>query len=1218
MNAKRLYHSACKTAYLGKSLQIAVSVRESVAVEDLKLNVTLGVEAVTYDMVAKGSINLGSETYRVFGAIIPAGFVSELSTLSYTVELNGEAVTGNQLDVKALPDIPELYISELALRPKGTGCSAYIELTNTTAHPVDLFAYKVLFYDGHEITPDTKICANYFTHTEGEIIVPPYATVAVRFLTPATKKPENAAYAGKSGFCDACNLDYEYTIGYTPIDGENLILIDSEICVPLEDGRWKLDKGCFDNPHGIRRHTLSLVPRNCSAEDAIYSVYINGDSQERDLRVKKSTVCAIDLETPSKSKILYHALPPTPGYLDTMQAIPDFSDILPPVIIPDTDTREANYSDGDLTLTYAVIDKDVTETGIFYLDTQGGPIKLPAERTNGNNIFTVTVPGSVLQQNPVLSYFYFADDTVRTAYLGSPSEPFTARLNDDAGPELISILPTEKFCFEPEADGRVEIKGRYYDISGISIDDCSLLVDGVNLSQRAEWSQEGFSCRINAPSTGDHIFELVLSDTLGNTTQFSCTFSVSDGNNLNHYHGEFHSHTLMSDGVANINQAMEYARDVGGVDFFAITDHSHVFAPNDYAWQLPIADSYNDPGKFATLYGWEMTWSSEDGSWGHMNVLNTKWAERDPIGCSVPDLYRKVVQDPDAITMFNHPDGKYGNAGDFDYIADDIRRQMCLIEIPNPTFINEYMHALSLGWKVSPAANGDNHFYNWTTSRPITTYILAPALTRENIIDSMRKRRTYATSDPSLKLTYKVNGKWLGSTLRNPESLSFEIRVLTENPAGIGRVSIVAENGIVVASMDAGLKTQLSWTPSLSPDFKYYYVKILNGDTHTVSAPIWIERPDAVEITRLELGSSPDPLKPHTAHIRVKNTSEYPLSGTRVDLYVTDTDGFDLNTTAPYLTAYVSKIDAGRSCDLALSFPTAIDKRRVSIIVKGIVNGKYMAGATAFAVVSPVIITSVLPASSPYKTVDGTVIKEPFPYLTLYNTTCNELDLGSFTISMRHATGVSPKEANVLTLSGIKLKPHSTIVIWQTAGAAANLTVKDFNTRYSCDLTENESIVKARKLLMLNTVKQGVCISLTENGRILSRVRYNFGLDIVNAHLKPDAEIQYAFAASRRGISCRLSSAFGITPGTVSDAQKPLVNSEPSRISPPGPVRAEYLVRAASLRKKAAKRASTKKTLRDSALGNVVASLGKRKLPDFSSVTVRRRPIRKPRGKDNG
>ena len=82
-------------------------------------------------------------------------------------------------------------------------------------------------------------------------------------------------------------------------------------------------------------------------------------------------------------------------------------------------------------------------------------------------------------------------------------------------------------------------------------------------------------------------------------------------------------------------------------------------------------------------------------------------------------------------------------------------------------------------------------------------FVLAPALTRENILDGMRRRRTYTTNDRTIQVRYRVNGAWLGSVLQDPEKLDVEVEVTTENEAGIGKLELLTEDSIVAAVVEA-------------------------------------------------------------------------------------------------------------------------------------------------------------------------------------------------------------------------------------------------------------------------------------------------------------------------------------------------------------------------------------------------------------------------------
>ena len=47
-------------------------------------------------------------------------------------------------------------------------------------------------------------------------------------------------------------------------------------------------------------------------------------------------------------------------------------------------------------------------------------------------------------------------------------------------------------------------------------------------------------------------------------------------------------------------------------------------------------------------------------------------------------------------------------------------------------------------------------------------------LSRDSLYEAIRERRTYATEDENLRISYKVNGNTMGSILEDTDTLEFE------------------------------------------------------------------------------------------------------------------------------------------------------------------------------------------------------------------------------------------------------------------------------------------------------------------------------------------------------------------------------------------------------------------------------------------------------------
>ncbi|HOA85666.1 MAG TPA: CehA/McbA family metallohydrolase, partial [Bacillota bacterium] len=379
--------------------------------------------------------------------------------------------------------------------------------------------------------------------------------------------------------------------------------------------------------------------------------------------------------------------------------------------------------------------------------------------------------------------------------------------------------------------------------------------------------------------------------------------------------------TSDSDGTGLPDEALAYAREVGRVDFFSLTEHSHYMLPERYFRQIKNAEKFNEPGKFAALYGWEMTWNNKTGYWGHMNILNTKWIENDIHSCGLPEIYERLKRDPNAVAMFNHPGLPWGNFFDFSYRSPEVDRIVCLAEMKGAEYDREYMNLLALGWHASPAFNEDNHNPNWTTGSSSTTYVLAPALTRENIIDAFRRRRTYSTCDPTMKVLFKINGEVMGARLRDPDRLDVDVRIETEAEKGIGNIELVAEDNIVVASVNAGALRKYHWKLTLDPLFDYYYVRITGKGRYTVTAPVWIKGEQPLSVKKLTWSRGDNDYKPNMVTAKIKNSGIKNIKKLRVDFYLVPGSGFDINTTAPYATVKLSGLAAGRVVNVLCRFP---------------------------------------------------------------------------------------------------------------------------------------------------------------------------------------------------------------------------------------------------------------------------------------------------------
>ena len=238
--------------------------------------------------------------------------------------------------------------------------------------------------------------------------------------------------------------------------------------------------------------------------------------------------------------------------------------------------------------------------------------------------------------------------------------------------------------------------------------------------------------------------------------------------------------------------------------------------PNDTAhWNdtKQSAERATETGKFVGLYGFEY---SKNGSYatGHMNVFNTEhWATALPDINTYPWLFGKPEQAPNynaskppqvertmlwertnaekkgtrVFAQFNHPGRdqykdwidqanprsiKYTDRnGSVSKEPMDYNRYVRLFEMQSsanknrsPNLIGRrltYHKVLNLGWKVGATHDSDTHgvpnYTNASNHEKRSTVVLAPNLTKDDIIEALYQRRVFASYLPRLQLDYRLS-----------------------------------------------------------------------------------------------------------------------------------------------------------------------------------------------------------------------------------------------------------------------------------------------------------------------------------------------------------------------------------------------------------------------------------------------------------------------------
>ena len=337
----------------------------------------------------------------------------------------------------------------------------------------------------------------------------------------------------------------------------------------------------------------------------------------------------------------------------------------------------------------------------------------------------------------------------------------------------------------------------------------------------------------------------------------------------NLYFGQLHAHTDISNGAGSVEEAFQYASQVDGLDFFAVTDHSDSFDNADMGaidadgadisadWAAGKQAAASVTGEnFVGLFGFEMTWP-EDKQLGHISTFNTPgWQTRDQadfenVPTALENYYKALTSVPGSVSQFNHPDTVHGDFERFDHYSPQYDAVVSLLEVAGEDGVVDceyYDLALDKGWHVAPTNNQNNHKGQWGDASDARTVVLAKDLTEEALYAAMKDRRVYATQDSDLAIFYELNGTVMGSII--PKSEEAEITVFLSDPTdeAIGYVEVVTDGGAVLVSEHVETPSQVLEL-SASGGHSYYYLRITQPDGDVaVTAPVWMDGYDDIGI----------------------------------------------------------------------------------------------------------------------------------------------------------------------------------------------------------------------------------------------------------------------------------------------------------------------------------------------------------------------------------
>jgi len=351
--------------------------------------------------------------------------------------------------------------------------------------------------------------------------------------------------------------------------------------------------------------------------------------------------------------------------------------------------------------------------------------------------------------------------------------------------------------------------------------------------------------------------------------------------------GDPHSHTILSDAKTGLaDQILQLSRDNLQLDFAVVSDHSEMghLQATEYAELQLTARTFDQPGRFVSLTGWEWTSGSK---FGHRVVLYPDEGGRPlsaahPEGDTIEKLYDHVRKDGAVMSPHHTGQATWGRwnpeahhdeelepnfeiaswHGRFEFYGNpwEGRRQ-----VPG----HHFQDALRKGHHVGAMAASDTH--HLSPGDGGLTAVLAENLDRSSVFEAIKSRRNYATSGAHIVLEFEADGSPMGSRIKSEGSLEMKVRVegtaaldrveivrnlvdsfaavrIEQNPAGADGVFLIYEprdpqGGRRMTLSDMSKLTFTVTDIDRLPGETSYYVRVTQVDGHQAwSSPIWVTR----------------------------------------------------------------------------------------------------------------------------------------------------------------------------------------------------------------------------------------------------------------------------------------------------------------------------------------------------------------------------------------
>ncbi len=336
--------------------------------------------------------------------------------------------------------------------------------------------------------------------------------------------------------------------------------------------------------------------------------------------------------------------------------------------------------------------------------------------------------------------------------------------------------------------------------------------------------------------------------------------------------GDIHGHTRLSDGLGTPEEYYEFGRIQACLDFCATADHSQYISDEDWEHLQETADEHNEPGRFVTLHGYEVSLNADKPHYGDKCVYfpgedRPLLRATDINRSEYADLseYTERWKDAGAMMILHQHAGGSESYYDRELVrlaevysvwgeSESLEGSRPLLPAKKRDFSGMLAgDCLEQGMTLGFVASSDDHAgrpgrTDWLRRRRAypggLVAVWTPELTRSSVWDALWNRRCYGTSGARIIVEFYVDGQPMGSIIDDSESFADTHRVQFRvvGTAPIAAVEVMRGRELIYAhsSFNASCQVELMTQPSPG-DANYYYLRVLQVDGEMAwSSPVWV------------------------------------------------------------------------------------------------------------------------------------------------------------------------------------------------------------------------------------------------------------------------------------------------------------------------------------------------------------------------------------------